>query len=444
MIGRGPHSPPSRQAFRYDFPTDTWTQLPNMPRGRARHQSVVVDGKLYLVGGDVEASNEASLETTSPFSIDCCDLQKGTWIEPPTVPLIDTSSNTKVAARGGKLILFEGLKEGRSGKLCVHAFDGKDGRWVHSDIAYQEYAAHMLQIDMITEYCENVIRSNLHTSNCIGVMRLGNLYGLSNLESGKTDGYRYVHHVKVYDVNEKTITEVKKVPSIDDVNEVSSTANDNDSLSSSDDENHDLDECDFWITDDDSDEDDDNEDDNTDDNDNKEDDNNEDEDNKDDDNKDDGNKDENNEDDDNKDDDDRDDKDEDNKDDDNKEDDNKDDGNKDDDNEDDDNKDDDNKDDDNKDDDNDNLEDLDRPSDRHEDGGVFHRFHTNFQIFDWRFEDDIINHKFKDKESGERERSTSLFGQSVLIITKKISIGWYCRDLEEQKLENSDEPNQTA
>ncbi|XP_066294030.1 kelch-like protein 5 [Branchiostoma lanceolatum] len=439
MIGRGPHSPPSRQAFRYDFPTDTWTELPDIPRGRAGHQSVVVDGKLFLIGGDVEA--------TSELCMDCYDLEEEAWIKPPTLPKTNPSSKLILKDTiSYKVVLFEipicvkeyameealrrvlGRKFGAERtKLVIHAFDVTSKQW---------------------ESSKDILVLHNVDGHDVFVVSVDDKVYFHFVPSGKTDSYRYVHHVKVYDVNEKTITEVKKVPSTDDVNEVSSTANDNDSLSSSDDEDydHDLDDCDFWITDDDNDEDDDNEDDNTDDNDNKEDDNNEDEDNKDDDNKeddnkDDGNKDENNEDDDNKDDNNRDDndKDEDNKDDDNKEDDNKDDGNKDDDNEDDDNKDGDNKDDDNKDDDNDNLEDLDRPSDRHEDGGVFHRFHTNFQIFDWRFEDDIINHKFKDKDSGERERSTSLFGQSVLIITKKLSIGWYCRDLV--KLENSDAPN---
>ncbi|CAH1271168.1 KLHL24 [Branchiostoma lanceolatum] len=86
LVGdQGPHSAPSRQAFRYDFPTDTWSELPDMPRGRAGHKSVVVDGKLFLVGGDTD--------DTPGFSIDCYDLEEGAWINPPTFPAIDRSSD---------------------------------------------------------------------------------------------------------------------------------------------------------------------------------------------------------------------------------------------------------------------------------------------------------------------------------------------------------------
>ncbi|CAH1277426.1 GAN [Branchiostoma lanceolatum] len=59
---------PSKQTFRYDFSTDTWTRLPDMPRGRAGHQSVIVDGKLFLVGGITEATS------FNIFSMDCYDI----------------------------------------------------------------------------------------------------------------------------------------------------------------------------------------------------------------------------------------------------------------------------------------------------------------------------------------------------------------------------------
>eukprot|EP00058_Branchiostoma_floridae_P014786 XP_002600274.1 hypothetical protein BRAFLDRAFT_66779 [Branchiostoma floridae] len=91
--------PPSRQAFRYDFPTDTWLTLPDMPRGRAGHQSVVVGGKLFLVGGHDEDKSQ--------FSIDCYDIREGAWIKPPTLPAIDASSDFTVTVCKSKLLIIQ-------------------------------------------------------------------------------------------------------------------------------------------------------------------------------------------------------------------------------------------------------------------------------------------------------------------------------------------------
>ena len=35
----------------YDPSTETWTQLPDMPRRRDHFQAAVVDGKFYAIGG---------------------------------------------------------------------------------------------------------------------------------------------------------------------------------------------------------------------------------------------------------------------------------------------------------------------------------------------------------------------------------------------------------
>eukprot|EP00058_Branchiostoma_floridae_P014788 XP_002600276.1 hypothetical protein BRAFLDRAFT_66781 [Branchiostoma floridae] len=141
LIGQqGPHSAPSRQAFRYDFLTDTWAELPDMPRGRAGHQSTIVDGKLFLVGGDTD--------DTSTFSMDRYDLENGAWMKPPALPEIQPSSDLTVRSCGGKLILVELLKRkekylfldmsrsysSENRKLCVHGYDVKTDHWLYSDV----------------------------------------------------------------------------------------------------------------------------------------------------------------------------------------------------------------------------------------------------------------------------------------------------------------------
>ncbi|XP_035685237.1 kelch-like protein 3 [Branchiostoma floridae] len=66
LVGEGAHTAPSRQAFRYDFKSDIWVRLPDMPRGRAEHHSVAVAGKLLLVGGDVEDSSLVTMDCYYP------------------------------------------------------------------------------------------------------------------------------------------------------------------------------------------------------------------------------------------------------------------------------------------------------------------------------------------------------------------------------------------
>ncbi|XP_078591398.1 kelch repeat and BTB domain-containing protein 8-like isoform X1 [Branchiostoma floridae x Branchiostoma japonicum] len=87
LIGDGPHTAPSRQAFRYDFSSDTWLRLPDMPAGRAEHQSVVIDGKLYLVGGDTE---------NSLVTMNCYDPKEGAWIDVDMLPTMHASSTSAV------------------------------------------------------------------------------------------------------------------------------------------------------------------------------------------------------------------------------------------------------------------------------------------------------------------------------------------------------------
>ncbi|XP_035685308.1 kelch-like protein 24 [Branchiostoma floridae] len=132
LIGeQGPHSAPSRQAFRYDFLTDTWTALPDMPRGRAGHQSAIVDEKLFLVKGDTD--------DTSELSMDCYDLEVEAWMKPPTLPELDPSSDLTVTACGSKLVFVEllnNIKEEGSYRwfrpeLRIHGFDVKTAHWLY-------------------------------------------------------------------------------------------------------------------------------------------------------------------------------------------------------------------------------------------------------------------------------------------------------------------------
>ncbi|XP_078686114.1 uncharacterized protein LOC144918889 [Branchiostoma floridae x Branchiostoma belcheri] len=144
-LGQGPHFAPSRQAFRYDFPSDTWLRLPDMPRGCAGHQSVVVDGKLFVVNAT----------SSSAVTMGCYDPEKGTWIDSIHVrPPLHPSSKLAVTACGNKVVFIvpeitdvddrsndiqkradvQQSKLKSQGKLCCHAFDVKTKDWKYTDI----------------------------------------------------------------------------------------------------------------------------------------------------------------------------------------------------------------------------------------------------------------------------------------------------------------------
>ncbi|CAH1271172.1 KLHL21 [Branchiostoma lanceolatum] len=115
---------PSKQAFRYDFSTDTSTRLPDMPRGRAGHQSVIVDGKLFLVGGNTEAT------FFNMFSMDCYAIEEGAWIKPPKVPAMNIPPKLTVITCGDKIVLIQIQRKQK--RLVVHSFDVKTEHWTCS------------------------------------------------------------------------------------------------------------------------------------------------------------------------------------------------------------------------------------------------------------------------------------------------------------------------
>ncbi|XP_035677107.1 kelch-like protein 24 [Branchiostoma floridae] len=133
--GEGPKPAPSKQAFRYHFPSDTWLRLPvDMPVGRAGHQSVVVDGKLFLVGG----GSDGDAEATSLVTMDCYDPKEGAWIKVPLRPTIHTSSDLTVTAFGDKVVFITVTPTESDGlfNLCVHSFDVKTNGWRKADTRF--------------------------------------------------------------------------------------------------------------------------------------------------------------------------------------------------------------------------------------------------------------------------------------------------------------------
>ncbi|XP_035691243.1 kelch-like protein 24 [Branchiostoma floridae] len=195
LVGHGPHTVPSRQAFRYDFSSDTWLRLPDMPAGRADHQSVVVDGKLFLVGGD------------TLVTMDCYDPEEGAWIKVHLSPTIDSSSDFTVAAFRDKVVFIQvsesaddhpidvqlgvamhyGLRMGYTiptrnrHKLCVHAFDVKTKGWTYADVSLNTTSE---EVDIVA----TAVDDKLHIRNRRSPRRYSALYIFDAEKETLTEG----------------------------------------------------------------------------------------------------------------------------------------------------------------------------------------------------------------------------------------------------------------
>ncbi|XP_035677880.1 kelch-like protein 24 [Branchiostoma floridae] len=133
LVGEGPHPAPSKQAFRYHFPSDTWLRLPDMPVGRAEHLSVVVDGKLFLIGDKIDGDAETTTFVTT-IAMDCYDPREAAWIKIPLRPITHTSSKLTVMLTGGKVVFIDVSNSRGFDILCLHAFDMKTYGWRYADI----------------------------------------------------------------------------------------------------------------------------------------------------------------------------------------------------------------------------------------------------------------------------------------------------------------------
>ena len=87
--------------FTYDPQTDTWTRKADMPAGRARLATAVVDGKIYAIGGSPHADAEVS-------TVEMYDPATDVWSRRADLPrarnwLSASTVNGKIYVIGGKI-----------------------------------------------------------------------------------------------------------------------------------------------------------------------------------------------------------------------------------------------------------------------------------------------------------------------------------------------------
>ena len=67
----------STRCFMFHGIRHEWLEMPKMPEGRVHHRCVVVDNKLYMIGGDAEHSEPGTL---------CLDMNDMSWQKLPAMP----------------------------------------------------------------------------------------------------------------------------------------------------------------------------------------------------------------------------------------------------------------------------------------------------------------------------------------------------------------------
>ncbi len=103
----------------YDPSADRWERRPEVPAPRDHLAAVVLNGRLYAIGGRLEGSLSRNLTR-----VDVYDPRTDTWV---TAPPIQTARSGHTAAMAGRRIFVFGGEQSGGTIAPVEAFDGT--RW---------------------------------------------------------------------------------------------------------------------------------------------------------------------------------------------------------------------------------------------------------------------------------------------------------------------------
>ncbi|XP_035683885.1 kelch-like protein 24 [Branchiostoma floridae] len=108
------------QAWRYKTSLNSWTQLGSLKRGRRNHGMAVLNGKVYVVGGD---DNLGSL-----FDVEAYSEKTNKWTK--VAPLMFAVSHFGIATCGKKLYVFGGYWPGLYGRIDeAQCYDSTQKKW---------------------------------------------------------------------------------------------------------------------------------------------------------------------------------------------------------------------------------------------------------------------------------------------------------------------------
>jgi N-acetylneuraminic acid mutarotase len=107
----------------FDPVTDTWEEIEPMPNVRATHGSCVLDGKIYLIGG--EPHEPPGGEFLS--SVDVYDPQNNTWSSAAQLPQPNIYLSASVV--NGKIYAIGGAIHGGEAAQTIFEYDPQTDQW---------------------------------------------------------------------------------------------------------------------------------------------------------------------------------------------------------------------------------------------------------------------------------------------------------------------------
>lgn len=111
---------------RFNPGTKKWESLPDMPEGRSSHDAVIVDDKLYVIGGwHMQGAGKQSNWHKKVFVLDL-NNGKAKW---ETIEQPFRRRALSAAVSGGKIYVIGGLLAERGMSKSVDIFDPKTGKW---------------------------------------------------------------------------------------------------------------------------------------------------------------------------------------------------------------------------------------------------------------------------------------------------------------------------
>lgn len=114
----------------FDIATESWKDLPALPRGRSSHDAVYYDGKIWAVGGwELRGAGNEGVWHDTVAVLDLADLDAG-WqdIEQPF-----ERRALSIAALDGKLYAFGGISRSTTSDAS-HVYDIATGTWTEGPV----------------------------------------------------------------------------------------------------------------------------------------------------------------------------------------------------------------------------------------------------------------------------------------------------------------------
>ena len=117
----------SKALERYNVCTQTWDRLAELPGPRANAGTALLNGKLYVMGGNSNAVGFELYEFKQYDSVFVYDIATNSWSEAAPLPRAYTSM--AVAALNGKLYVFGGLDEFSYTSSQTYEYDPASNTW---------------------------------------------------------------------------------------------------------------------------------------------------------------------------------------------------------------------------------------------------------------------------------------------------------------------------